>query len=655
MPSSEKRRPATPDKAAETISQQDSGVFGKHITALLNQQDGLESYRRELSNAQSRLEEYLTTLRLADIEIERRNNALKALTAFSYQASRLTEPMALMRLTLAQALGVTKAQAGAIVLIDPETKNLSLGTHTGLTSDLIRILTGKQFEGGASALMPFLVSGQGALLEKHSATSKSEELFLQSAKLNSLISLPLQAVHHLFGALVLGRQDDDNFSPVDVHFLIGITQEASAALESIYLRDKMWRLIENLMNQGDTNGESDGIIEMATEGPISILSPLSAQLAQVVSRIGGIMGGIFMLENQPEELQVSLVADYGLSLMFTSEFTIFSASDEVFPFDQLARRHLVVKNISEARGMHHIPLLTSFQDEGAQSLVATQFYERGDKAWAIFVAAAELNVFTPSDLAELYKISTEVLVPFLQGAPLQMAPPSSNVELASLKPTVQEEDLELLLEAMMTAEEEVQRHNADFAALNRLSELLNHSLQLDQIADEVVTYIGSMLGTDATWFYVTDAKWLDAQASYLQLQAYIGLSDEYPQKMQKVAIGDCIEGRVVKKNEPMFIEDTMQNMDDDCLALVETEKILALAAVPLAYTDQHKQTGKQSVVGVLAVGMRYPYQWQPRQIRLLTTIANQMSFVIKNAQLYAQMQARVDTLSKTLRSYIRKS
>ena len=652
MPSAT-NKPTAQEKPTDPSSKTDTGLFGKHITALLDQQDGLETYRRELFNAQTRLEEYLTTLRLADIEIERRNNALKALTAFSYQASRLTEPMALMRLTLAQAIGVTKAQAGAVVLIDPETKKLSLGTHTGLTPDLVRILTGKQFEGGASALMPFLVSGQGALLERQSATSKSEELFLESAKLTSLISLPLQAVHHLFGALVLGREDGGNFSPVDVHFLIGITQETSSALESIYLRDKMWRLIENLMNQGD-NGESDGVIELATESPMSLLSPLSAQLAQVVSRIGGIMGGIFMLKDKDGELQISLVADYGLSLMFTSEFTIFSASDEIFPFEQLARRHLVVKNIAEARGMHHIPLLTSFQDEGAQSLVATQFYTHEDQSWAIFVAAAELNVFTPSDLAEVHRISMETLVPFLQGTPAPMMSPPSDGEIGMLKPTVQEEDLELLLEAMMAAEEEVQRHNADFVALNRLSELLNHSLQLHQIADEVVSHIGGMLSTDAVWFYVTDAKWLDAQASHLELQATVGLSEAYEQKMRKVALGECLEGQVAQKNKPVFIEDTMQELDTDCLELVETERILSVAAVPLAYTDQSDGGERQAVVGVLAVGMRYPYQWQPRQIRLLTTIASQMSFVIKNAQLYAQMQARVDTLSKTLRSYIRK-
>jgi GAF domain-containing protein len=70
--------------------------------------------------------------------------------------------------------------------------------------------------------------------------------------------------------------------------------------------------------------------------------------------------------------------------------------------------------------------------------------------------------------------------------------------------------------------------------------------------------------------------------------------------------------------------------------LTEVENVLAIGVVPLTCPEERDGLGSQRVVGVLAAAMHHAHSWEPRQKRLLTTIANQMAFAVKNAQLYAQ-------------------
>ena len=57
-------------------------------------------------------------------------------------------------------------------------------------------------------------------------------------------------------------------------------------------------------------------------------------------------------------------------------------------------------------------------------------------------------------------------------------------------------------------------------------------------------------------------------------------------------------------------------------------------------SDSNRQTGQtgSNVIGVLAAGKRsQDHLWSPREIRLLTSIANQLAPAIDNARLYAQV------------------
>jgi GAF domain-containing protein len=218
----------------------------------------LDATRKELKKAQKRLERYQAALRLADVEIKRRNRSIIALTTFAYQASHTATPTGLLKLSLVQALETADAPVGAILLVDADSKELTLGVHKGLTAELSRILTGQELGQGATALMPHLVAGAGALLEYDTSDDEAERLLLAAGQLTSLVSLSLQIGPRLVGALLIGLKGKRHFTPAELCFLMAISQETVVAMEGLRLREGLWVTAETLLG-----------------------SPISAQLQEV--------------------------------------------------------------------------------------------------------------------------------------------------------------------------------------------------------------------------------------------------------------------------------------------------------------------------------------------------------------------------------------
>ena len=231
----------------------------------------LDATRRELKKAQQRLERYQAALRLADVEIKRRNRSIIALTTFAYQASHSTSPTDLLKLALVQALETADAPTGAILLIDAETRELTVGVHKGLTPDLIRIFTGQELGMGATALMPHLVAGAGALLEYDTSDDEAERTLLTTGHLTSLVSLSLQIGPRLIGALLVGLTAKRHFTPAELCFLMALSQETAVAMESLRLREGLWGTAEALL--GDATS-----IDLQDVEPAELTPPVPTPL-----------------------------------------------------------------------------------------------------------------------------------------------------------------------------------------------------------------------------------------------------------------------------------------------------------------------------------------------------------------------------------------
>jgi GAF domain-containing protein len=204
-----------------------------------------------------------------------------------------------------------------------------------------------------------------------------------------------------------------------------------------------------------------------------------------------------------------------------------------------------------------------------------------------------------------------------------------------------EDDLEQLLMAMMAAEDEIQQQNSDLQAINAIAEMMNRTLNLKNILQHAVDQTQTLLKTEAAWVYMVNDR------RQLKMRAHQGLSTAYVRGMHALAWGDGLEGRVAATNKPHFIEAVRDDPHNHKI-WIDKEGLQALAAVPIARPEYRlkDEPDLSPVVGVLVTGFRtHPrYAWTPREIRLLTSIANQLALAIENAWLHAQVQENETSL-----------
>ena len=237
---------------------------------------GLEATREQLKKVNKRLEQHRAALRLASNEVQQRGRSMIALTNFIHQAGRVTNVKTLLQLVLSQSLTVPQASMSAILLIDTETKELTLGMYKGLTPELIDILTGKRLGNGAMTLMPHLVSGNGALLE-YNTEDPMERVLLETGHLTSLVSLPIRLGPNLMGTLLVGLQTEQSFSATTLYFLMALSQETAIILESLRLREGLWFTAEALLNENDL---VDFDLQPAREQRLELPLPATLDLPQ---------------------------------------------------------------------------------------------------------------------------------------------------------------------------------------------------------------------------------------------------------------------------------------------------------------------------------------------------------------------------------------
>jgi PAS domain S-box-containing protein len=187
------------------------------------------------------------------------------------------------------------------------------------------------------------------------------------------------------------------------------------------------------------------------------------------------------------------------------------------------------------------------------------------------------------------------------------------------------------------AEAEVKRRNEELAALNAITTTVSQSLDLDQILHDALDEVLQLDMFDG------EAKGmlfrLDEQEGTLSLAAQRGSPKDHPCLIKPPQLGECLCGLVVLKGEVIISEDCwgderhgrrwpgMPDHKDICLPL--------------------KVRGK--VLGVMNVRLPVSYEIADQDIRLLTSVADQIGVAIDNARLFEAVSQQHERL-RTLRS-----
>ncbi len=172
--------------------------------------------------------------------------------------------------------------------------------------------------------------------------------------------------------------------------------------------------------------------------------------------------------------------------------------------------------------------------------------------------------------------------------------------------------------------------------LHRISASISNQLDLEAILKHIVEVVVEVTKADACLLYL-----LSDNQDELILRAS---KNPHPKLIGRITIGlgEGITGWVAQERTRVVIQ---SNANDDprfkFFHNLPEDRYHAFVSVPIM--------AKKEVVGVINVQHKRPKRYQPDEMVLLSTIANQVGGAIENARLYDQMQRKalqVETLSQ---------
>src|SRR5262245_56250891 len=182
--------------------------------------------------------------------------------------------------------------------------------------------------------------------------------------------------------------------------------------------------------------------------------------------------------------------------------------------------------------------------------------------------------------------------------------------------------------------DEAARH---LALLTRTTEVVNSSLDLQEVLEAIAHEVAAALGTDACFVYLYDER-----GDELVLRATHGTGVEDETSAPRMRRGEGITGVAAAEREPIMIAERA-HLDPRFKAFpnLREDQYESILAVPILARDV--------LEGALNVRTREPRAFTGAEMALLTSIASQVGQSIEHAKLYAQARRRVAELEALAR------
>jgi GAF domain-containing protein len=373
---------------------------------------------------------------------------------------------------------------------------------------------------------------------------------------------------------------------------------------------------------------------------------LSKILPYALSISGAEVGAFLVVQSVDEqtEQKLSLVAQQGMPPDLLHQLASGQLQKE-FDSQTVGKANMQVVQLNIIQTM-----LKQYQ---INQLVGLPLQIEGQMLGAIVLGSRQTKetIFTPTIRHQLATLSQLAAV-FLDRVRLQtdnqrLTSQAPHLSPASPAPANQKmdfnntsiEDLEKLLDAVMSAEEEVISHNTDLDMLNQLSSELAGTLNLHKILNKAIEQTRTALNAEAGWIYLFENN-------QLVLQAHQGLSEKYVKTLKYLRPGNGAEGMAFSRNESI-LRDTILFHSGQNRDMVKEEGIRIVAAAPLSMGTRP--------FGVICAANRGMYSnWSSRDEYMLHSIAQRVAQAVLNARMFTELQHKAIDL-ETQNSQLQKN
>ncbi len=175
------------------------------------------------------------------------------------------------------------------------------------------------------------------------------------------------------------------------------------------------------------------------------------------------------------------------------------------------------------------------------------------------------------------------------------------------------------------------QRNQELAVLNAIADILSHPLKIPHVLDQVCEKIALITCMETVGLYLAD----EAQ-QHLHLLAHQGISDNLLAQVRRLGLDDPTLHRIAVEGNPIALDD-LATAAEPGLVGPRAEGYRAGIGVPI---QRHGVS-----IGAIVVGSKTQTRYDQADVGLLLSIGSQVGVALENAELYAQMQRRVNELN----------
>jgi signal transduction protein with GAF and PtsI domain len=172
--------------------------------------------------------------------------------------------------------------------------------------------------------------------------------------------------------------------------------------------------------------------------------------------------------------------------------------------------------------------------------------------------------------------------------------------------------------------------SAQISTLAQVGQIIASGRYLEEILQLIVNIIAKMMQAR-----VCSIMLVDSQKNELVIKAAKASSEEYWRK-PNLKIGNSLISRVVKEKAPLMVRDVTKQEGYQYPELATKEGIRSLLSVPMILKDH--------VIGVLNVYSADERSFSNEDLRLLSTVADQVSLAFENTKLNVAVQETQEAL-----------
>jgi len=207
------------------------------VRAPVKTEDEIGSLAVSFNKMASSLEETKKELDQRLLEIYALYNVSKTLNA-SYETEQLL--LGLVK-DISKNMKVNRMM---IMLVDEETGDLKVASHTGFNDEKVAILQGHLGEGFYGSVAS---SGQCVLVEDVDADKNIKKLEIAGKNINSVIAVPFHRRDKVLGLICAYKDRPDKFKPTDLNLFESVAEHLAVALENT-------RMFEQTKHMAITDG-----------------------------------------------------------------------------------------------------------------------------------------------------------------------------------------------------------------------------------------------------------------------------------------------------------------------------------------------------------------------------------------------------------------